>query len=110
MNGGMNRQETEKLVIPGGEKVLPLDRPFLNTFDGTLHGFSQITNLPGLYDLKDDYNVGKPEIEVVVDREKAGMLWTNTGQIASTVRAAINGAEASKYRVGEDEYKIRVRL
>lgn len=70
----------------------------------------QIKNLPGLYDLKDDYNLGKPEIEVVVDREKAGMLWTNTGQIASTVRAAINGAEASKYRVGEDEYKIRVRL
>ncbi|MGH2567467.1 MAG: efflux RND transporter permease subunit, partial [Bacteroidota bacterium] len=70
----------------------------------------QIGGIPNLVDLKDDYNVGKPEIEVVVDREKAGLLWTNTGQIASTVRAAINGAEASKYRVGEDEYKIRVRL
>jgi multidrug efflux pump subunit AcrB len=70
----------------------------------------QIQDIPNLYDLKDDYNVGKPEIEVVVDREKAGLLWTNTGQIASTIRAAISGAEASKYRVGEDEYKIRVRL
>lgn len=70
----------------------------------------QIKGIPNLYDLKDDYNVGKPEIEVVVNREKAGLLWTNTGQIASTIRAAINGAEASKYRVGEDEYKIRVRL
>jgi len=70
----------------------------------------RIKGIAGLYDLKDDYNVGKPEIEIVVDREKAGLLWTNTGQIASTVRTAINGAEASKYRVGEDEYKIRVRL
>jgi multidrug efflux pump subunit AcrB len=70
----------------------------------------QIKGIPNLYDLKDDYHTGKPEIEVVVDREKAGLLWTNTGQIASTIRAAINGAEASKYRVGEDEYKIRVRL
>ena len=70
----------------------------------------KIKNIDGLVDLKDDYNTGKPEIEVRVDREKAGLLWTNTGQIASTVRAAINGAEASKYRVGEDEYKIRVRL
>jgi multidrug efflux pump len=70
----------------------------------------EISDIPGLYDLMDDYNVGKPEIEIVVDREKAGLLWTNTGQIANTVRAAINGAEASKYRVGEDEYKIRVRL
>ncbi|MBI4417338.1 MAG: efflux RND transporter permease subunit, partial [Ignavibacteriales bacterium] len=69
-----------------------------------------IKDVAGLYDLKDDYNIGKPEIEVLVDREKAGLLWTNTGQIAGTIRAAINGVEASEYRVGEDEYKIRVRL
>ena len=70
----------------------------------------RIKDVPGLVDLKDDYNTGKPEVEVVVDREKAGLLWTSTGQIAGTVRAAISGTEASKYRVGEDEYKIRVRL
>ena len=70
----------------------------------------QIKDVAGLVDLKDDYNAGKPEVVVNVDREKAGILWTSTGQIASTVRAAINGVEASKYRVGEDEYKIRVRL
>jgi CzcA family heavy metal efflux pump len=69
-----------------------------------------IKDVPGLVDLKDDFNTGKPEIEVIVDREKAGLLWTNTGQIAGTVRSAINGAEASKYRIGEDEHKIRVRL
>jgi CzcA family heavy metal efflux pump len=70
----------------------------------------KIRSVPGLVDLKDDYNAGRPELEVVVDREKAGLFWTSTGQIASTVRAAINGVEASKYRIGEDEYKIRVRL
>ncbi|HEX9615640.1 MAG TPA: efflux RND transporter permease subunit, partial [Bacteroidota bacterium] len=70
----------------------------------------RIKDVPGLFDLKDDYNIGKPEIEVIVDREKAGLLWTNTGQIAGTIRAAVNGVEASEYRVGEDEYKIRVRL
>ncbi|HWP83397.1 MAG TPA: efflux RND transporter permease subunit [Bacteroidota bacterium] len=69
-----------------------------------------IRSIPNLVDLKDDYHTGKPEVEIVVDREKAGMFWTSTGQIASTVRAAINGVEASKYRVGKDEYKIRVRL
>jgi multidrug efflux pump len=70
----------------------------------------QIRGIPGLVDLKDNYNAGKPELQVDVDREKAGMLWMTTGQIAGTVRSAINGTEASKYRVGEDEYKIRVRL
>ncbi len=70
----------------------------------------QIKDIPGLVDLKDNYNAAKPELRVEVDREKAGLLWMNTGQIAGTVRSAVNGTEASKYRVGEDEYKIRVRL
>lgn len=71
---------------------------------------SKIRNIPNLVDLKDDYNRGQPEVEIIVDRERAGLFWTNTGQIAGTVRAAISGVEASTYRVGKDEYKIRVRL
>ncbi len=70
----------------------------------------RIRRIPNLVDLKDNYNTGKPEIEIEIDREKAALFWMNTGQIAGTVRAAVNGVEASKYRVGEDEYKIRVRL
>ncbi len=67
-------------------------------------------SIPNIVDVKDNYNPGKPEIVVEVDREKAALLWMSTGQIAGTVRSAINGSEASKYRLGEDEYKIRVRL
>ena len=70
----------------------------------------KIKDIPGLVDLKDDYNTGRPELEIKIDREKAGMYYTSTGQIASTVRAAIAGVDASKYRVGEDQYNIRVRL
>lgn len=70
----------------------------------------RVKDVRGVVDLKEDYNAGMPEVEIVVDREKAGLFWTSTGQVASTVRAAIAGVEASKYRVGEDEYKIRVRL
>jgi multidrug efflux pump subunit AcrB len=70
----------------------------------------KIKDIPGLVDLKDDYNTGRPEVLIRVDREKAGLFYTSTGQIASTVRAAIAGVDASKYRVGEDQYNIRVRL
>jgi multidrug efflux pump len=69
-----------------------------------------IKDIPGLVDLDDDYNAGKPEVQVIVDREKAALLEISTAQIGSTVRSAINGIEAAKYRVGEDEYKITVRL
>ncbi len=81
----------------------------------TLRSLSQrvqntIKSVPGLVDLKDDYNQGKPEVEVIIDREKAALYQMSTGQIAGVVRSAINGFEASQYRVGEDEYKIMVRL
>ncbi len=70
----------------------------------------QVRDVPGLVDLKDDYNAGKPEFQIIVDREKAALLEMSTAQIASVVRTAINGTEASKFRQGEDEYKIMVRL
>ena len=70
----------------------------------------EIRDIPGLVDLDDDYNAGKPEVQVIVDREKAAMLEMTTAQIGSTVRTAVNGSEAAKFRVGEDEYKITVRL
>ncbi|MBR9977941.1 MAG: efflux RND transporter permease subunit, partial [Bacteroidetes bacterium] len=69
-----------------------------------------IRDIPGLVDLDDDYNAGKPEIQVIVNREMAALLEISTAQIGSTVRTAVNGNEAAKFRVGEDEYKITVRL
>lgn len=70
----------------------------------------EIQNIPGLTDLKDNYDKTKPEIQVIVDREKAALYRLNTAMIGATVRTAINGTEASKYRVGEDEYDVTVRL
>ena len=70
----------------------------------------EIKNIQGVVDLKDDFDVGKPEIRVDVDREKAALYGMNTAMIANSIRTAINGSTASKYRVGEDEYDITVRL
>lgn len=69
-----------------------------------------IKNIPGLVDLKDDFDQGRPELKVRIDRKKAAIYGLNTSKIASTIRTAIYGTEASEYRVGEDEYDITVRL
>src|SRR5690606_11895908 len=55
-----------------------------------------------------DLDDGRPELTVRIDREKAALFGLNTSMIGSTVRSAINGTEASKYRSGEDEYDITV--
>ena len=69
-----------------------------------------VADVPGVVDLKDDYDRGRPEIRIEVDREAAALAGLNTRLIASTVRSAIYGTEASEYRIGEDEYDIRVRF
>ena len=66
--------------------------------------------LPGLVDVTDNLNTGRPEVQVDVDREQAAEYGLSTTQIAQTVRSAIQGIEADTYRSGEDEYDITVRL
>jgi multidrug efflux pump subunit AcrB len=60
--------------------------------------------------LESDLPEARPEIKVTVDREKAALYDLNTNTIGFTIRQAINGAEASKFRDGKEEYDIVVRL
>jgi multidrug efflux pump subunit AcrB len=60
--------------------------------------------------LESDMENARPELVVDVDREKAALYGLNTRDVGFTVRSAINGSEASKYRDGKDEYDITVRL
>ncbi len=70
----------------------------------------RIQDVPGITELRDNYESGRPELRVRIDREKAALLGLNTMSIASTIRTAINGTEASEYRLGQDEYDITVRF
>ncbi len=71
---------------------------------------ARIQNIEGLVNLDSDLDRGKPEFLVDVNREEAMRSGVNTQVIAATVQTGILGAEASKYRIGEDEHDIRVRL
>ncbi len=69
-----------------------------------------IADIPGLVDLKDDFVRGKPEVRVLVDKEKAALLGLDTNLIAWTVKTAINGSKVGVYREGKEEYDIIARL
>jgi multidrug efflux pump len=60
--------------------------------------------------LDSDMTQGRPELVVDVDRERAAIYGLSTAQVGSTVRSAIQGTEAAKFRAGQDEYDIVVRL
>ncbi|MGV8018789.1 MAG: efflux RND transporter permease subunit [Ignavibacteria bacterium] len=70
----------------------------------------EIKDIPGLKDLKSNYDAARPEIKIIVDREKAALYGLNTAMIGAALRTAVNGTTASKIREGKDEYDVTVRL
>lgn len=75
-----------------------------------LRSYIEGLGISGIEELKIDVNKNKPEMDVTVDREKAGRLGVSTGQVGQTLRRAIFGEEASTYKEGDDDYEINVRL
>lgn len=67
-------------------------------------------NIPGIDELKLDLEVTKPEMIVNIDRSKARSLGLSTAQIGMALRTSLFGKEVSKYKEGEDDYPIVVRL
>jgi len=66
--------------------------------------------IEGIEGLKTDLDVGKPELIVRIDREKARRYGLSTQLIAGTIRTALYGRKVSDLKVGEDEYPITIRL
>ncbi len=66
--------------------------------------------IPGIEKLQADVKIGKPELIINVDREAARRYGISTFNVASTIRTALFGKEVSKYKVGEDDYPIFIRL
>ena len=66
--------------------------------------------VPGVEELKSDFQSDKPEIVINIDREKANREGISTGQIGSILRTAIYGLEISKFRDENDDYPIELRI
>jgi len=68
------------------------------------------SNIQGIEGLKLDMELGKPELILTIDRAKARRLGISTMQIGGTIRTALFGKEISKFKDGEDEFPVQLRL
>lgn len=75
-----------------------------------LRTFIEGTGIAGIEELMIDVNKNKSEMNVNVDREKAGMAGISSGQIGQTLRRAIFGEEASTYKLDDEDHEINVRF
>lgn len=68
------------------------------------------SGIEGIEKLKSDLETGKPELIVKIDREKARRFGLSTDIIANEIRTSLFGKEISKFKQGEDDYEIQLRL
>jgi multidrug efflux pump len=66
--------------------------------------------VPGVEELRTDLVVSKPEINIRINRDRANREGISTAQIGMEFRTAILGKEATKYKDGEDEVPVNLRL
>lgn len=67
-------------------------------------------HIPGVEELKLDLDQGKPEMLINIDRDKVRRFGLSTNQVAKALRNSLYGLEVSKFKDGEDEYDIMLRL
>ena len=66
--------------------------------------------MPELADVETSQRVGAPEVQVQYDREQLARYGLNIETVASRVRDAVKGAEASLYNLGDRRIPIVVRF
>lgn len=75
------------------------------------HQLEKIYHLtPGVVDIDNSLQEGKPELQVNIDRNMANDLGLNVYTIGSSIRSLVEGEVVTRYKEGDDEYDVRVRL
>src|SRR6056297_122240 len=75
-----------------------------------IKNFINTKNIAGIEELKIDVNKGKPSMQVVVDREKAGELGISVAQVGQQLRRSVFGEKAGVYKIDGEDYDINIRI
>ncbi len=100
-------------ILFGGEKPISVEilGYDLETTDRIAQLLREkILQVKGVVDVGISRELGRPELQIEVDRLKASSLGLSMANIAETLRTYFYGKTATKYREGGEEYDIFVRL
>ncbi len=70
---------------------------------------AKMKQIPGVADPDTTLRTGKPEVRLVINREKAADLGVSVQDIEGALNSLVAGQVASTFNSGEDQYDVRVR-
>ncbi|HUP60637.1 MAG TPA: efflux RND transporter permease subunit [Thermoanaerobaculia bacterium] len=85
--------------------------PDLVQLDKYAHELTNVIRDPklGTTDVDTNFIVGKPELGVRIDRDKAADLGVSVQDLAATLNVLVGGQKATSYYEGGEEYELHVR-
>ncbi len=110
--GAEIKVEKEKMGPPTGA---PVTVRFIGEEFKTLQDLSErakkmISDVPGMINLRSDFESARPEIVFRPNRIRAAQLGVNTFIIGQFLKTAVFGTKVGTYRQFNDEYDITIRL
>ncbi len=70
----------------------------------------ELKQIPGVIDVGTTREPGSPEVRVVLDRERTGVLGVTADELSRTLRRKIRGDIVGQFREGEQRLDIRLRV
>ncbi len=71
---------------------------------------AKIKDEPGIVDVVSTYDEGKPQADLIIDRDRASDLGISVEDIGKAVHALIGGRKATTFEEDGETYDVRVRL
>jgi multidrug efflux pump subunit AcrB len=124
----MNKMREALKDVPGAEIVVdkikmgpPTGKPInieiagedLAQLAATADNFKRFVDslqIGGIEELKSDFASTKPELAIILDRERANTEGITAAVVGDAIRTGQFGKDISKYREGEDQYSIMLRF
>jgi HAE1 family hydrophobic/amphiphilic exporter-1 len=100
--GAGSRNEAIQMVVQGRD-LKGLDRYSQEIM-------KRMGDTPGFVGITCNLEIGKPEIRVRIDRERAADLGVSVQNIATAVAALLGGVKVTDYQEGGKRYEVRLRL
>jgi HAE1 family hydrophobic/amphiphilic exporter-1 len=70
----------------------------------------RMKEIPGVVDSDTSFEPTQPELRLNIDRPRAADLGVSIDSLSSSLRTLVGGEEVSKYKEGDEQYTVRVRL
>ncbi len=108
--GVWKNQKGPPVGEPISIEVTGKDYEKLETLSNRIIALINSADIQGIEALTTDLEKGNPELLVQIDRDKAGRYGLSTHSIAMELKTALFGKRIAKFKDGEDEYGIQLRL